>query len=262
MNDIDSPVASKERFLCDLSRWRQLLPSDFHAAFDYHADMLWDNRPPSDTAWQKSHDAETLVYFQDMLAEMLSHIECSPPERAKLECALPSPDKASHVSSVATPSPDLSVLAREEVLHEVETMMELPSHDNSERTTLAEFVLYSAGAIFALILAYLLRKPRQLTCPNFLLTVLYSVHRSLLCPSPMLLFHHFGGSYTRSQRPAFLAAACIPPYELPASRTPDPAIGNGPHARCSDAQPPTSPSHNARRYGVGGAHSAVLRRHC
>jgi len=160
MNRIESPVASEERFLCDLSRWRQLLPSDFHAAFDYHADMLWDNRPPSETAWQESHDAETLVYFQDMLAEMLSHIECSPPERAKLGCALPPPGKASRVSSVATPSLDLSGLARGEALHEDETMMELPSHDNSKHTTLSEFSLYSAGAIFALILAYLLSKPQ------------------------------------------------------------------------------------------------------
>jgi hypothetical protein len=50
MDDIDSPAASEEKFLSDLGRWRQLLPSDSHAAFDYYADMLWPNRPPSDLA--------------------------------------------------------------------------------------------------------------------------------------------------------------------------------------------------------------------
>jgi hypothetical protein len=50
MNDIDSPIASEDKFLSDLSRWRQLLPSESHAAFDCYANSLWDNRPPSDLA--------------------------------------------------------------------------------------------------------------------------------------------------------------------------------------------------------------------
>jgi hypothetical protein len=46
MDDVHASAALEETFLSDLNRWRQLLPSDSHAAFDYYADILWDNQPP------------------------------------------------------------------------------------------------------------------------------------------------------------------------------------------------------------------------
>lgn len=160
-DDIDSPTISAEKFLSDLGRWKQLVPSDSQAAFDYYADILWDNRPPSDLAWKDYQDAETLCYFQDLLVEMLSHIGSSPLETAKVESGLPVPDAMlcspcitiEHPTSLA-PVPDWEASRVETLLG---TLPHVP-----KQTTLGELVLFSAGAIFAMILTYLMRKSRPL----------------------------------------------------------------------------------------------------
>jgi hypothetical protein len=170
LDDVDAPAASEDRFLFDLGRWRQLLPSDTHAAFDYYADLLWDNRPPSDTAWKEPHDAETLVYFQDLLMDMLSQIEASPPERTELESAPPSSDMTSYISVVAKSPLSSSKSTYDEGLPEVESALNSKDRDGPESKTFAELALYTAGAIFALILAFSLCKSPQLILRNAALT--------------------------------------------------------------------------------------------
>jgi hypothetical protein len=158
MDDVDSPITSEVTFLSDLSRWRLLLPSDSHATFDYCANILWDNIPSPILAWKEPHDVETLVYFQDLLGEMLSHIQSPPPEPSKLPSVLPSSDAPSRPPTSSTHSPSSSEYASDEVLPGVEDTEELQTSDDCKRTPLTELVLYSAGAIFALILAFILRK--------------------------------------------------------------------------------------------------------
>jgi hypothetical protein len=158
MDDVDSPITSEATFLSDLSRWRLLLPSNCHAVFDYCANMLWDNIPPPALAWKELHDAETLAYFQDLLEEMLSHIESPPPERSELQSVLPSSDAPTSPPAFSTHSQSSSECSSDQVLPEVEDTEELQNSDDYKRTPLTELVLYSAGAIFALILAFILRK--------------------------------------------------------------------------------------------------------
>jgi len=217
MDDNDIPVASEEKFLSDLSRWRQLLPSNSHAAFDYYADLLWENRPPSDLAWSEYHDAETLVYFQDLLMEMLSHIESSPPKRNKLQFNPPSSEatKPAPIPSLYSPSP--STLVHDEALLDVSDATDTETPDERKLTNLAELVLYSAGAIFALILAYLLRKSRSSTLSQSLLTPPFSVLRPLLGPSLVSLFHYDNPSSPRRSRSTPLVTAGIPSCKLPSS---------------------------------------------
>lgn len=76
------------------------------------------------------------------------------------------------------------------------------------------------------------------------------------------MFHHNQPSGSRRQRLASRVAARIPSCELPASRTSNPAIGNGPHPCCRDVDPPTCPVHDARRPGVAAACCVVFRKHC
>jgi hypothetical protein len=246
VDDIDPAMASEDKFLSDLGRWRQLLPSDSHAAFDHYADLLWDKRPPSNSAWKKVHDAQTLVYFQDLLAELLSHVGSSPPERATINFAPDPPAPTSH-------PPSLSLPVHDEALPMVGNPVKGASKDYITQQSLMELALYSAGAIFALIVAFLLRKSPPCKPWTSLLTSCFSVHESLHSASLVPLLHHRG---------LFDSAACIPSCELPAPRTLDPAIGDGPHPRCSHAWRPTSAVHAARRFAVAAAHRAVLRRHC
>jgi hypothetical protein len=155
--DVDSPIASKNKFLADLGRWRQLLPSDSHTAFDYYADVMWDDRPCSDLAWREPHDAETLVYFQDQVAEMLALIDCSSSERTTSEQTPRSPDIISKASDIATTLPTLPNPVPDQVQFVKTMSAELPDQDACMPATLGEIVLYTAGAIFALILTFLLR---------------------------------------------------------------------------------------------------------
>lgn len=161
MDDIDSPAVSEEKFLVDLGRWMQLLPSDSHVAFDYYAHMLWDNRPPSDPAWEETQDQGKLRYFQGYLADMLSYTGSSPPEIGKIESILPPPDATLCPTIFATDHPVSCSVAPKEVLPGVENALETPNH-KPEQTTFQTLVSFSAGAIFALILAYLLRKSHPL----------------------------------------------------------------------------------------------------
>jgi hypothetical protein len=262
MDDIDSPIASEDKFLSDLSRWRQLLPFESYAAFDCYADSLWDNRPPSDLAWKTTQDVDTLVYFQDLLADMLSHIESTPPEEVDLGFAPPPLGVVSHSQDSPTHSPVSSIPIPDQVSPATINNLDIPNEDDFKPSTLADLALYAAGAIFALILAYILRKSPAPPLHKSALTPRSSIHRSLHRPSLVPLLHHYGASITRPPRPVSLAAPCIPSYKLPASPTLDPAIGNGPHPRCRDADPPTSPVYDARRPGVAAAHRAVFRRHC
>jgi hypothetical protein len=163
MDDVDMLAASEETFLSDLNRWRHLLPSDSDAAFDYYADMLWDDRPPSDLAREVPHDTETLVYFQDLLAEMLSHIEYSPPKQDEVESTSSQSDQMSHPSPVVTRSPSSSSPMPNKGLSGVGNLVETATQDELQRVDIAELSLYLAGVIFALILAFLLCKSRSLT---------------------------------------------------------------------------------------------------
>ena len=179
MDDIDSPIASEDKFLSDLSRWRQLLPSESHAAFDCYADSLWDNRPPSDLAWKTTQDVDTLVYFQDLLADMLSHIESTPPEEVDLASALPSLDVVTHSQDSPTHSPVSPIPIPPEVPPATINNLDIPNEDDFKPSTLADLALYAAGAIFALILAYILRKSPPSTLHKSALTPRSSIHRSL-----------------------------------------------------------------------------------
>jgi hypothetical protein len=242
MDDIDSPIACKDKFLSDLIRWRQLLPSESHAAFDRYADSLWDNRPPSYLASKAPQDMDTLVYFQDLLADMLSHIESTQPEEVDPASALPPLDIVSHSQDFPTHSPVSPIPTSPEVSPATIDSLDIPNEDDFKPSALADLALYAAGAIFALILAYILRKSPAPTLHKSVLTPRSSIHRSLHRPSLVPLLHHYGASITRPPRPASLVAPCIPFCKLPASRTLGPAIGNGPHPRCRDADPPNSPS--------------------
>jgi hypothetical protein len=161
MDDVDTPAASEETFLSDLNRWRHLLPSDSHAAFDCYADMLWDDRPPSDLAREVPHDTETLVYFQDLLATMLSYIEYSPPKQHEIKSTLSQSGQMSNPSPAATRFPSLLSPKPNEGLSGVVNLVEAADQDELQQVDIAELSLYSAGAIFALILAFLLCKSRS-----------------------------------------------------------------------------------------------------
>lgn len=161
ISDVDTPAASEEKFLSDLGRWRQLLPNDSHASFDYYADILWDNRPSSDLAWREPHDADTLVYFQGLLTEMLSHV--APVEEAELVNFSSSGDA---LRSSGIGNPLLPLLSLDPTPSGIENSRDVPNQDEPEHTDLAELALYAAGAIFALILAFLLCKFRSLTLPK------------------------------------------------------------------------------------------------
>jgi hypothetical protein len=170
VDDVDSAAASEDKFLSDLGRWRQLLPSDSHAAFDHYADLLWDKRPPSDSAWKEVHDAEALVYFQDLLAELLSHVGPSPQETATADVLSTPPHMISHPPSSASCSPSLALPADNEALPRVKNSVRSVRQDDLKRSSFAEVVLYSAGAIFMLILAFLLCKSRSVILPTPTLT--------------------------------------------------------------------------------------------
>jgi hypothetical protein len=158
VDDIDSPFASESKFLADLGRWRQLLPSSSHEAFDYCADIMWDYRLPSDLAWSELQDVETLVYFQDQLSEMLSLIESSPLEVATPELTICSSDTFSHAPSIVSTLPSRPNSINDQI-QPVEAMPAgVSTQDEPMPLTLGEVVLYSAGAIFALILTFLMRK--------------------------------------------------------------------------------------------------------
>ena len=260
LDDVDSATASEDRSLSDLGRWRQLLPSDSHAAFDHYADLLWDKRPPSDSAWKEVHDAEALVYFQDLLAELLSHVGPSSQETATADLSPTPPHVISHPASAVCASSTLALPADNEALPTVEHSVRSARQDDLKRSTFAEVVLYSAGAIFMLIMAYILRESPPSTLPSPMLIPQSSLHRSLYDPGLMPLLHHYGASASRRSRPACLVAACVPSCELPAPRTLDPAIRYGPPSRRRDAPLPTI--HNARRSGVAAAHRALFRGHC
>ena len=155
---IDLPVASEGKFLADLGRWRQLLPSRSHEAFDYYADVMWDTRPPSNLAWREPHDAETLVYFQDQLKKMLSLMELSPFERATPKLTFQSSNTVSDSPSIATTLSSLPDPMPDQIRVTQAMPVEISSQDEPMPMTPGEVVLYSAGAIFALILTLLLRK--------------------------------------------------------------------------------------------------------
>jgi hypothetical protein len=158
-DDIELPAASESKFLSDLSRWRQLLPNDAHAAFDFYADTMWENRPPSGLAWKDPHDAGTLVYFQDLLVEMFALIEFSPPERTTpdqtpdfSDIPLLTPSSATDLSTLPSPVHDHAQSAARNPVEDV------PSQDEHMPTTIGEVVLFTSGAIFALILTFFLRE--------------------------------------------------------------------------------------------------------
>ena len=161
VDDVDSPMASESKFLFDLGRWRQLLPTSSHAAFDCCADAMWEYRPPSDLAWEERQDTETLAYFQDLLMEMLSLIESSPLQTATLDPALPNASTISHPLTIAAEAQSLPSLPGP-VLDEAQSAAKNPvgdllSQGQPTRMFPGEVILYSAGAIFALILTFFMR---------------------------------------------------------------------------------------------------------
>jgi hypothetical protein len=130
LDDLESSMISESRFLSDLGRWRQLLPSDAHATFDYYADIMWDERPSSDLLENEPHDAETLAYFQNLLVEMLGYFPSATPDGAQTLDGHPM---------------------------EIPPQHELTQYGLSVMN-LGEVVLYSTGAIFALLTTFLSRK--------------------------------------------------------------------------------------------------------
>jgi hypothetical protein len=195
MDDPDSPMASEDKFLSDLSRWRQLLPLQSHAAFDFYADLLWYNRPPSDLAWKETQDMDTLVYFQDLLSEMLSHIESTPPEEVNLDSALPPLDVVSYSQDSPTHSPVSPLRIPNEVTPAFIDSLDILNEDDFKPSTLAEFTLFAAGAVFALILVYILRKstvhpPQVSTNTTFQCTQVTSQSRSCAFASSQRTLHH------------------------------------------------------------------------
>lgn len=167
IDDIDSPMASEGKFLSDLSRWRQILPSNLQPAFDHYADLLWETRPSSDVAWEKPQDADVLVYFQDLLAEMLRLIELPESESNVDEPGPSSSNLVSECPVIASSSSGLSTpfLAASSSTFDEHTV-EMACCVEPVPVTLAEVVLYSAGAIFGLIMAYLLRKSSPAQFPG------------------------------------------------------------------------------------------------
>jgi hypothetical protein len=245
MDDVDSPITSEVTFLSDLSRWKLLLPSDSHAAFDYYADLLWDNRPPPDLAQEVYHDDGTLVYFQDLLVEMLSYVESSPPEQANSEAALPSSDTGSSPPIDATNPPSLPALIHNEAWLGSDDTSDLAVQDKPQHITLAGFALAAAGTIFALILAYLLCKCPSSTIRKLALTPLSSVYRSLPSPNRAPLLRQFRSHHELQPRCGLGSA-----------------IEGGPQPHCREVQQPTFPYHDARQNELAAAHCAVLRGDC
>lgn len=218
MDEINSPETSEDKFPSDLSRWRPLLPSDSYAAFDYYTDLLWGHRPPSDTGWRNFH------WFTSETAK-LSYVEASHFEEPELESTLPPSDETSHplifeTTLLLEPVPDKIPSGDENLMGDL-------SQDEPKLTAAAKLVLYSVGAIFALIMAYPLRKSRSFTLPSSLLRAQLSSQRSFLGPSLVPLLRHDKLSSLRYTRPASMVAVCIPPRQLPTSRTLDPAIWDG-----------------------------------
>jgi hypothetical protein len=171
IDDVESTAASEDKFLSDLGRWRQLLPGDSHAAFDHYADLLRDERPPSDAAWKEVHDAETLVYFQDLLAELLVHVGVSPPVKVAVDSALSSSATASDFPVDTTNAASPPTFVHCEAWQGSDDALDATVQDRPKHTTLAELALYSAGAIFALTLAYILRKLLPNMLPRLVLTL-------------------------------------------------------------------------------------------
>jgi hypothetical protein len=166
MDDIDLPAASEDKFLCDLSRWRLLLPIDSHAAFDSYTDMLWGKRPTPDVAWCGYPDMVTLSYFQDLIAELLSHVGSLPPGNQDHENNPPSPVTVLHPPTVATHSPSFPQAVHPEALPRNGEATIIAVQHEPELASPMELALFSAGAIFGLIMAFLLRESPLLILSN------------------------------------------------------------------------------------------------
>jgi hypothetical protein len=130
VDDLESSMTSRSRFLSDLGRWRQLLLHDAHTAFDYYADIMWDDRPSSSFFQNEPHDAETLAYFQDLLAEMLGYF----------------PNTTNGGAQTLDGRP-----------MEISSQYELTQYELAV-SNLGEVVSYSTGTVFALLITFLLRK--------------------------------------------------------------------------------------------------------
>jgi hypothetical protein len=129
---------------------------------------------------------------------MLFHVRPSPHEKVKLESILPLPDATSRASTFATDPPSSLPPVPNETLLEVENVPGIPDHE-SKQTTSLELVLYSAGAIFGLILAYLLRKSRP---PSF-----FALHAKAMLQCTQVTFRftaYFFASSRRIPRPTEL----------------------------------------------------------
>jgi hypothetical protein len=137
-------------------------------------------------------NAETLVYFQDQLSEMLSLIESSPPEVATPELTLHSSDTVSNSPSVASTLPIFPDSMHDQAQPAEAMPVEISSQDAPMPMTLGEVVLYSAGAIFALILTFFMRKSRSPIALVFVLIILSSIRRPILSCYLKPLFHHYG----------------------------------------------------------------------
>lgn len=92
---------------------------------------------------------------------MLSHV--APVEEAELVNFSSSGDA---LRSSGIGNPLLPLLSLDPTPSGIENSRDVPNQDEPEHTDLAELALYAAGAIFALILAFLLCKFRSLTLPK------------------------------------------------------------------------------------------------
>ena len=144
----DSPLASTEKFLNDLDRWRTLLEEDMLPAYDQTVRALWGKENRSATGWMHTVDQEQILkYFQDLVCQLLSTGSMLDLEHPNIDDP-PTDHSATSGDRYVTRTP-------------ATTMPGSPSPQGIETspstaTPTSQYVMMAAGAIFGLVMAFLL----------------------------------------------------------------------------------------------------------
>lgn len=170
----ETSTVSEDDFLSDLSRLKVTLESAHQAAYDYYTSLLWGDRPLEDVVWEGVLDGENLIYLQDLLSKLLlnSGFEIIDKNLSESETAL-----EAHLASVASHKASGSLdtasslnmscqppLASDGAEGFKTTTEPIPAPSNSWNETAQgptlqlNFVLMAAGAIFGLVMIFVLCK--------------------------------------------------------------------------------------------------------
>jgi len=169
LEDPDSPIASHDKLVADLKRWKAGLELSTQAAFDHYVEVLFDERLSGDTGPLDVLDPDTLAYYQDMLATLFLNSGFSNDEMEAFD-SVPPPVSSPELDVfpvTAEPqsfnSHDVTMLPKPpDCAHSQHEISEPSSAGTSDSQALTpslpiEVAEIAAGVIFGLITAYLLR---------------------------------------------------------------------------------------------------------